>query len=322
MSAREVTLALGDGGARGLAHLGAIEEILRARFTIDHVVGISIGSLVGAMFAFDPEIDVVQRRALDYLQSTEFTRKQQELFTAQPATTEASSGGLFAWYHGLLNYLQTHHKLSRATTRRALLPGGFLEEVVTHLLPDADISDARIRLGVAAADLQTGAPVVLKRGSVRQAVRASASLPGIFPPIEMDGRLLCDLGVVAALPSRLARGLSGSPVIAIDVAGGLADLDECPTALDVLTRMMDIGEVMFREDLREDADLVIVPDVSGIHWADFSQSAELIERGRIAARDALSATHLKSHWLHRMWESIRGGLSPQSSVDRELSQIP
>src|SRR5690606_29428289 len=145
-------------------------------------------------------------------------------------------------------------------TRRSLLPGALLEEVCAHLLPDADIADAEIPLGVVAVDLLSGEPVVLERGPLRIAVQASASLPGIFPPVELDGRLLCDLGVIASLPAPIARRFGQSPVIAVDVASRPRPA-EFRTALDVLMRMMEIGESMFREELRRAADVLIEPDV-------------------------------------------------------------
>lgn len=308
MAQRRVTLALGGGGARGVAHLGVIEEVLRAGWDVGRVIGISIGSLAGAMFAFDPDIDVVQRRALDFLLSPEFSQRQQDLMRARPRD-EAALGGLFAWYHSVADYLQAHQKLTRAITRRSLLSGALLEEVCDHLLPDADIADAVVPLGVVAVDLLTGEPVVLERGPLRTAVRASASLPGIFPPVEFDGRLLCDLGVVASLPARIARQGEACPVIAVDVASRLRPV-ECATALDVLMRMMEIGEWMFREELRAAADLLIAPEVGHIHWADFSQSASLIQIGREAARDALRDFRPQSRWFRRLWTFGRGGAQP------------
>jgi NTE family protein len=305
MSHRRVTLALGGGGARGVAHLGVIEEVLRSGWTVGRVIGISIGSLAGAMFAFDPDIDVVQQRALDYLLSPGFLQRQQELLRARPLD-DTTPGGLFAWYHSVVEYLQAHHKLTRAITRRSLLSGALLEEVCDHLLPDADIADAEIPLGVVAVDLYTGEPVVLERGPLRTAVQASASLPGIFPPVQFDGRLLCDLGVVASLPARIARKFEPCPVIAVDVASRLKFV-ECATALDVLMRMMEIGEWMFRDELRAAADVLIEPDVGEIHWADFSQSAALIQIGRDAARNALRDFHPRSRWFQRIWTLGRTG---------------
>lgn len=304
MAQRRVTLALGGGGARGVAHLGVIEEVLRAGWDVGRVFGISIGSLAGAMYAFDPEIDVVQRRALDYLLSAEFAERQRDLLQAKPLDADAP-GGMFAWYHSVVEYLQAHQKLTRAITRRSLLPGALLEEVCQHLLPDADIADAVIPLGVVAVDLHSGEPVVLERGPLRIAVQASASLPGIFPPVELDGRLLCDLGVVASLPARMARQMEALPVIAVDVASPLKPV-QCATALDVLMRMMEIGEWMFRDELRRAADVVIEPDVGDIHWADFSKSASLVEIGRTAAREVLRDFRPNSSWYQRIWPLGRG----------------
>ena len=163
-----------------------------------------------------------------------------------------------------------------------------------------DIADAVIPLGVVAVDLNTGDPVVLERGPLRIAVQASASLPGIFPPVELDGRLLCDLGVVASLPARLARKLGPTPVIAVDVASRLKPV-ECATALDVLMRMLEIGESMFRDELRSAADLLIEPAVGDIHWADFSRSESLIQIGRDAAREVLRDFRPYNHWYQRIW---------------------
>jgi NTE family protein len=300
MSSRRATLALGGGGARGVAHLGVIEEVERAGWEIERVVGISVGSLVGAMFAFLPDIETVQRQALDYLLSPSMSRWHQELLKAEPLEG-ASPGGLFGWYHAIVNFVQTQHKLSRANAQPALLTDALLNEVVTQLLPDADIADARIPLVVAAVDLLSGDMACLERGPVRKAVQASMSLPGIFPPVEYEGRLLCDLGVVASLPTRVTRQFMPSTLIAVDVGSHLKRLSECNTVLNILMRMIEIGESMFRQELLADAALVIAPDVGDIHWSDFSQTESLIEIGRQAARDVLRICHPHDGW----WKLIR-----------------
>ncbi len=287
MSKQPVTLALGGGGARGVAHLGVIEEVLKDGWEIDRLIGISIGSLAGAMYAFDPDIERVQQRALDYLLSPDFERQQQELFKAHRGRDDGSRGGLFSWYHTVANYLEAHQTLTRAVTRKSLLPGALLEEVVKHLLPDADIADAKIPLGIAAVDLLSGDRVVLEHGPLRLAVRASASIPGIFPPVELDGRMLCDLGVLSSLPVRIARKYNPHVLVGVDVGGTLKRLTDYATALDVLMRIIEIGESSFREDLRVEADLVIAPDVGNIEWFDFSESKQLVEAGRKAGREAL-----------------------------------
>lgn len=287
MSQQNVTLALGGGGARGVAHLGVIEEVLKAGWLVDRVIGISIGSLAGAMYAFDPDILQVQERTLGYLLSPEFERQQRELFRADRGKDNGVRGGLFSWYHTVANYLDAHQTLTRAVTRKSLLPGALLEEVVKHLLPDADIADAKIPLSIAAVDLITGERVALEEGPLRVAVQASAAIPGIFPPVKWEGRLLCDLGVLSSLPVRIARRYDPRILVGVDVGGHAKQLSEYATALDVLMRIIEIGEMTFREDLRAEADLVIAPAVGEIEWFDFSKSLQLIEAGRAAASKAL-----------------------------------
>src|SRR5262245_50604601 len=194
MKYRPATLALGGGGARGVAHLGAIEEILAAGLDVERVVGVSSGSLAGAMFAFEPDIDKVIRRTHDFLYSEEFARHQRNLLGAHPVPAVQSSTGMRNKYQRLASLVRANRMFFRAVRSSSLLPGGLLQAVVEHLLPDADIADARIPLSIVAVDLNQGRPVVFEKGPVRLAATASAAVPGIFPPVPLKEKLLCDIG--------------------------------------------------------------------------------------------------------------------------------
>lgn len=285
-SQSSVTLALGGGGARGVAHLGVIEVLLDAGLRFERLVGISIGSLVGAMYAFQQDIAEVQTRSLAYLLSERFQRHQRTLF-GTISGEEADAGGLFSWYDRIKDYLRANRLFHRVVTQNALLPAMILQDVVDNLLPDADIADAEIPLSIVAVDLRSGHRVVLEKGSVRQAVRASASLPGIFPPVEFEGMQLCDVGVFCSLPTTVGVSYGHGTLVAVDVSSDLRPLDCCETALDVLMRMDEIGESLFRKHVRNAADVVIQPKVSHVEWFDFSSAPQLIDAGRVAARNAL-----------------------------------
>ncbi len=288
MGSDSTTLALGGGGARGVAHLGVIQSLLEAGLSIDRIVGVSIGSLAGAMYAFDPDIKHAQQTALDYLLSEPFQRHQQMMFGAHGAGGDAeNTGGVFAWYSRAKDYLRANRIFHRVISHPSLLPAVVLRDVVDHLLPDADIADAKIPLSIVAVDLRSGHKVILERGSVREAVRASSALPAIFPPVEFEGMLLCDVGVFYSLPTTVARSYGKDQVIAVDVSTDLRRIPDCGTALDVLMRMDEIGESLFRKHVREAADLVIRPDVSGIQWFDFSSPGPLINTGLKAGREAM-----------------------------------
>ncbi|MEO1998734.1 MAG: patatin-like phospholipase family protein [Planctomycetaceae bacterium] len=282
-----ITLALGGGGARGVAHLGVIEVLLETGLQLERLVGISIGSLVGAMFAFHQDIAEVQARSLSYLLSERFQRHQRTLF-GTISSEEADAGGLFSWYDRIKDYLRANQLFHRVVTQKSLLPSVILQDVVDNLLPDADIADAAIPLSIVAVDLRSGHRVVLEKGSVRQAVRASSSLPGIFPPVEFEGMQLCDVGVFCSLPTTVGVSYGTGTLLAVDVSSDLQPLNDCETALDVLMRMDEIGESLFRKHVRNSADLVIRPKVSQVEWFDFSSAPQLIDAGRVAARNAMA----------------------------------
>ena len=114
-------VALGGGGARGIAHLGVMQAIGESGVQTERIVGVSMGSLVGAMCAADPDILRVQTKAIELLRSPVFHKKQQLLFGAAPPADDESSGGIFSWYGRIRKYLTAHRKLTRVVTGSSLI---------------------------------------------------------------------------------------------------------------------------------------------------------------------------------------------------------
>lgn len=282
---RKVTLALGGGGARGVSHLGVIETLRSADIEIERIVGVSIGSLAGAMYAFDLDIESVVSKTLHYLLSERFQHHQETLFGAKAG--KDGPGGLFSWYDRVKSYLRGNRLFHRVVTKPSLLPGIILNDVVDHLLPDADLRDAKIPMSIVTVDLKSGHQVILERGPVKEAVRASSSIPGIFPPVEYNDMLLADIGVFCSLPTIVSRSYSPDCLVAVDVSSGLHRLEACETAIDVLMRMDEIGETLFRKHVQDAADFIIRPEVSDLEWFDFTSSPQLIEAGRKATVPAV-----------------------------------
>ncbi len=281
-------LALGGGGARGLAHFGAVQAILEDGLGIERIVGVSMGSLAGAMLALDDCGTRVQSRVLAYIASDDFDARQESLFGTQPNTSKSSTG-LLAWYDQIKSYLWARHLLGRVFRRRSLLAGGVLEGVIAQLIPDMDIADSPIPLSVVAVDLKSGHPIVLERGPLRRAIAASTAIPGIFPPVEWDQMLLCDVGVLDSLPTHVARGYGGDLLIGVDVGPHLERAENCDSALHVLLRMDEIGERLTRRSSQRQADVLIQPAVGQYAWFDFSQPERIIAAGFEAGVHAMAA---------------------------------
>ncbi len=304
------TVALGGGGARGIAHLGAMEVLRGLGIRVEHIVGVSIGSLAGALCALNEDIKDVQGRVTTFVTSDEFQRRQSKLFSTAPSADEPATSGLFAWLEQLSRFMGARRRMLDLLRRPSLLPGELIQSIITALLPDIDIRDVRIPLTIVALDLQTGQQVKLTRGSLRDAVLASTAIPGVFPPVEIDGRQLVDIGVIDALPVAVASAYGSDLTIAVDVGADVVPSPRLETAKDIFLRISDLTERHVRQYTRDMADLVIRPNVTDIPWYDFSRPQELIEAGRVATQQC----------FHREPATCSKGLEASGSATVALTQ--
>jgi NTE family protein len=297
---RGLVLALGGGGAAGIAHIGVLQVLEENAIPVRAIAGTSVGAEIGAFAATGTPLDELAALA------TSFDWKQ----TLQLFMPDLPTGGFISG-KGIVEFLQS--RLGRRRIERLAI--GFV---------------------AIATDLNTGEQTVLDRGSVADAVRASVSVPGIIKPFELDGRLYIDGGVVNPLPFDVARERFGGPVVAVAVDSGsqkrshllprspqwparVAQLLEQPwmqrapalrswletyrdsqktdpqqspvwTARRVLERAMEITEAeMVRQRARRNPpDLILTPDVREIGVLEFYRAREAIEAGRAAAQAQLA----------------------------------
>ncbi|HDQ92850.1 MAG TPA: hypothetical protein ENN89_01885, partial [Synergistetes bacterium] len=151
--------------------------------------------------------------------------------------------------------------------------------------PVLDFADLPVSFAAVATDLVTGEPVVLRRGNLASAMRASMAIPGLFSPWNVDGRLLVDGGLVSNAPVLVARELfPGYPVIAVDVSGKARNREDIRTVVDVMDQMISIMTMRNVQEELKHADLVVTPDVGGLPMLDVAGHEEIIKSGEIAAR--------------------------------------
>lgn len=297
---RSAVVALGGGGARGLAHLGALEAISQTEIRPERFVGVSIGALIGALCALETDVRRIQSRVIGFVTSAEFQHHQQQLFGSTGVSDEHPSSGIMAWYDRAKYFYSAHRRLTRAVTQQSLMPGSILTASIAELIPDIEFSELSIPLSIVAADLRSGHRVVLESGSLRAAIQASMSLPGIFPPVEHGGMLLCDIGVVDSIPSSVASAYGKDLTISIDIGQHNARVERFDSALNVMMRMQDIGEQILRREKSQWADIQIRPDLAEVAWFDFRHPERLIDRGRDAAWQQLTR-----HGFRRIDESAK-----------------
>lgn len=277
-----IGLVLSGGGARGLAHVGVLQALEELRIPVDAIAGTSMGAVVGGLYASGMsagEIDEFMR-GIDWTiafrdrparNTLNFRRKQddREFLVRFPLGIQ---GGDFRVPRGLIQ----GQRLTQ-TLRLETLPVAAVD----------DFDELPTPFRAVAANLETGERVVLERGDLTSAMRASMSAPGVFAPVEVDGRLLVDGGIVENLPVDVVKAMGVDIVIAVDVGFQPVSRKELTSALAVSNQAVTI--MMMRETGRQRAllagnDLLISPDLESLQSTDFTAIARLIGLGLDATR--------------------------------------
>jgi NTE family protein len=284
---RSISVAFGAGGARGISHLGVMQAFIELGFRFDHLCGISIGAVASALCAVDSDIERVQSKAIDFVDSPEFKRHRQQMFATAP--TQGSNSSTSGWLRRVKRLISAHQKLTRAIRGSSILPAEVLKHVTETLLPDIGIEETKLPLSIIAVDLLSGQRVELRRGSLREAVRASASIPGVFPPVPWEDKLLCDIGVFEAVPAVTARKYAKDLTVAVDISNGISPIEGCKNILEVFNRVQSLAEYQLRHHSLSQADVVIQPSVQGRAWFEFESREGLISTGYETAKKAIAA---------------------------------
>ena len=277
-----IGLALGGGGARGIAHVGVLKTLEEMRVPVDCIAGTSMGSIIGGLYAagLSPEqmSETVQR--INWPQAFSDGPPRADL----PFRVKEEQRVLLDAEIGL--------KRGQVQLPKGLLEGQNLLLLLEQLsLPAASVHDfdkLRVPYRAVAADLATGEPVVLGSGELAKAMRASMSIPSALVPVELDGRVLVDGGVANNVPVDVVRQLCRPDVIiAVNVGAPLVQADQLTSVLSVteqLTNFLTVGNTGRQLRTLGAKDVLIVPDLKDLGSIDFNRAAEAVAIGYAAAQ--------------------------------------
>jgi NTE family protein len=251
-----IALVLGGGAARGFAHVGVIRALEQEKIPIDMVVGTSVGSLIGAIYAADVS-------SFD-LEWTAFQLGKEDLFD-----------------FGVLN----------AVTGMGFAKGDKLEAWVKGHIKISNIENLKLSFAAVATDLNWGHKVVLDSGSVARAIRASAAIPGVFEPVTHQGKILVDGGVVDNIPISVAKAKGADIVIAVDISGNIGNTN-ITNVMGVTLQATNIMFALNVEQSKKDADVLIVPaGIGDVGMLDFTQKKRCMQAGIEATKRAMPSIH-------------------------------
>ncbi len=284
MSPFTSALALSGGSARGLTHLGVIQEIER-KMKFDLIVGTSMGAVIGGLYAFHGN-------------STKVIGSFKELFEnkifLKAANSVVDEKAVFVGPDGFFNrFIWLFRQgifYTRTMLQMDLVGAEPLEELLGMLVPDVLIEELPVRFAAVAMDLHTGEEVVLTRGPLRRAIAASIAIPGIFPPVRVGPRTLVDGGWADNVPVAPAIALGAHFVLAVDATLEIASMTPEPgSAMEILFRCSEITRILLTRHRKSFADVLIVPEIGDMSWGAFSSIDQCMEAGRAAFRENLPA---------------------------------
>jgi len=277
---KRIGLALGGGGARGLAHIGVLKVLENERVPLDLIVGTSIGALVGGAYASGTNPYELQQKVESYLNSNEFRS------SAIKAFEKAHTKGELGLAHKIQTYLKNYFYLIQAMFKPGILPIEDFEATINYFIPDIPIEETRIPFRAVATDLMSGEEIVFSRGSLRQAVMASCAVPGAIAPLRDGEKLLSDGGIICLVPSSVARREGAEIVISVALAPSMKP-EELQNVVDVYYRVSEIMGQRLKNYELKNADVVILPEVGDLHWSNFSEAMNLVEEGEKAAKEKI-----------------------------------
>jgi NTE family protein len=279
-----IGLVLSGGGARGAAHIGVLKVIEENHIPIDAIAGTSMGAVVGGLYASGLSVADIER----IMTSVDW----QDAFRDRPARTDLNFRRKLEDQNFLVKF-PLGLKGRRFRLPRGLVQGQKLTQILRGLtLPVAQIQrfdDLAIPFRAIATDIVTGDRVVLDHGDLTTAMRASLSAPGVFSPVDSEGRMLVDGGLSSNLPIDVAREMGVDILIVVDCGFPLIERSKLDSVATVSNQMLAIlirhNTAMQRKTLT-DRDVVIDPSLGDFSSLDFTEHQKAMDIGEAAARGA------------------------------------
>ena len=265
-------LALGGGGVRGLSHLGVIQALHKENIVISHISGTSIGSLVGAMYAYSRDPLWVKDKFLSLSKDKYFINAFKEEFGKIDVESETM---IFDYY---LSEITEDHHFTNQIKPKYLIQKKFLKEIINYMLPVNNFKDLSIPLFISVSDINNNKEIIYENGDLIEAVVQSSSVPGYFEPIVKNDKILVDGGVVNPIPISLISNHCNF-VVAVDVSSRKLPLLTKTSILDISKRADNISRLHLSKVLSQKADVLIQPDGFGLHWAKIDMLEELVKSG-------------------------------------------
>ncbi len=280
MEQKEICIALGQGGARSLAHIGVLQIFQEEGITIKKIAGTSAGAVVGAVFAETNDAFETQKRFKTLLKSDAYERSG--LGTLKDHTVH----GVNFWEQ-ITTRIKGMIALNLAQSKLGILRNKHLKECLEILILSNDFSQLQISFSAMATDLISGCEVEITSGDIIKGLNASSAIPGFFPPVKLDKYLLVDGGVCCPVPVEHCGIDRDDVIVAVHVPSNLHCGYKPENALDIMVRAEEINMRNLDQVKTARADIQIFPYIQDVAWNELHRLDEMVAAGRKAAQKML-----------------------------------
>jgi len=257
---KKIGVALGGGASKGLAHIGVLKALEDARVPVDFIAGTSMGAVVGGWYALNGNISSMEEVV------SGFKRKERDMLA----------------------------KISLVKGKPKLRDGSIMD-IIDKNFGKKDMADCKIPFSAVATNVKNGDQVVLSKGKIAEAIKASASIPIIFNPIEIDKKVLVDGGLINPVPADVVRDMGADIVIAVDVSTHWFDVSSFSAGSlsirnihSIFHAMISVLGYQLSKNIIKTADVVVRPPVLGYDWFDFRKAEAIIAAGYKTAKSSMA----------------------------------
>ncbi|HXN07613.1 MAG TPA: patatin-like phospholipase family protein [Nitrospiria bacterium] len=279
----KIGLIFGGGGIRGFAHLGVLKVLEEEKIPVDLIAGTSFGSLIGGLYAVNPDAEFLKEKILRFLKTPTFKRARLEFL--KESFTEIKDSTFFSQ---IKSYFKRGIFYGISLNRGYFISSLELQTTLNGLIDNVLIEETKIPFLCVSTNIRNGSEVIFTEGPLRTAIAASCAIPGIFPPVKLGDHELVDGSWVNRVPIEPALRAGATFTIAIEASNNL-EPSELKRGIEIVLRSSDITRNALSEIQLKLADIVIRPDVGHIHWAEFHRGMECFVAGEKAARSMVDA---------------------------------
>ena len=279
MSKPYLGLALGGGGSRGVAHIGALQALHSSGISPDIIAGTSSGSTIGAMYAATLDPFWIENRFRDFMET--------DLFFKFHSGSLIDGRNEETFLEKVTTKVKQHYMVVLGLNKSFVAKRAVIEKAVNFLIPCDKFSELKIPMEIVAVDIQSGEEIIYQEGDLKESIVQSSSIPGFFESTIKDEKIIVDGGVASPIPIETLKN-KVNIIMAVDITNSKLKPLKSPNMIEIMRRSDIITSLKLKAKLSSEADILVKPNVAGIHWSDFENFNKLLYSGKNAMEKILN----------------------------------